>query len=378
MKISKLIILLLLLCLGANLSAQQDTLYFDIDFKKTTKVNATFLRPRPLEKVGKLFHIKDYYSNGNPYKDFYLSIVNKKPLLQGKSMRYSKNGIRNKEVNYKDDKAQDVKIYSEDGLLKATGIFKDEEQWEGDFPAYGNSNKSATVFKEGKLIGFKYYYKGTNKTAVFKKIGDNEEETIQYFDRKGNAIGAIKKEGYYNKNGVVIEFEKNSNDEILIKESLTTYKNTKKNGVQIFYDKEEKELSKGVNKDDFHWAGTFHNKYFNVTSSFKKGVLHGEQKRYNEDGTLVFTEKYKKGKILNKQYHAKSFGDGYWKCIYQNEEPFIGETTEANKVIFYANGQIIKVATFTDERLATITHIQYYKNNSLYKQVAISNDKSKE
>lgn len=146
----------LILLIGAFFSLQnnfsqviqkKDTLYFDKDWKSTTKINHEFYRPIPLKKIDSLLLIQDFYKNGNMQMQGYAYAINENKYAgdtywynkDGSDASYSKyinttnkpltyyhnNGTVWKTVTYsKDVKAGVIKIYNNKGLETKKEVYK--------------------------------------------------------------------------------------------------------------------------------------------------------------------------------------------------------------------------------------------------------------
>ena len=75
-------------------SFAQDTIYFDKDWKPSTKNNYSFYRPIPLKKVGDLVLLKDYYKNGTLQFQGYI-YPNDENKYVGDVFWYDENGFDN-------------------------------------------------------------------------------------------------------------------------------------------------------------------------------------------------------------------------------------------------------------------------------------------
>jgi len=108
---------------NSKMSAQNDTIFFDKDWKTTNQENAVYYRTKhykiktkdaigyKIKNTDSLFVIKDYYSNNNKIqfkgysKDFDAN------YLVGKAEWFSKNGnVETREFNYREEKNTGFKI----------------------------------------------------------------------------------------------------------------------------------------------------------------------------------------------------------------------------------------------------------------------------
>lgn len=167
--------------------AQVDTIWFDTNWKKTVKNNASFYRAN-VQKKANGFWIVDYYMSGSKqmegiskqedYEIFdgvvrwyhengnLFQIVNyDEGILNGNRKVFYKNGKLKNETNYKKDKIEGKwKEFYENSKLKESGEYKDGQK-EGYWKTYYKNGK---VQSEGKYVFDKkvdtwkvHYYDGT-------------------------------------------------------------------------------------------------------------------------------------------------------------------------------------------------------------------------
>jgi len=181
---------IVLLCLFTLSSyAQKDTIWFDSNWKKTTKDNAAFYRTESSKK-GNGYWFEDYYVSGvkqmegiSMYKDkevfdgtvkwYYengkpLQVVNfKNGKLNGKRQIFFENGKLKSESFYKNgNKEGKYKLYYDNGRLNKEGNFKNNLEtglWKIYYP--NGKMKSEGTYQDGKKVNIwkTYYYDGTNQ-----------------------------------------------------------------------------------------------------------------------------------------------------------------------------------------------------------------------
>ncbi|WP_339700613.1 hypothetical protein [uncultured Marixanthomonas sp.] len=238
--------------------AQNDTLWFNRDWKETNKEKASFYR-LPVKKVGKLYSIKDYYIDGtkqmtgfSKYKD--------SVHLEGKAVWYNKKGEVKESFNYRDNKLNGVGVfyrsegtrrtpyeitYKNDRMLSKTYFDTDRKgiRFKRIYEETGTHIKTLFYGNNGELIGTYFYsekgdakgimvdyYSDPMRVENINVIQNGQEfqvksfypngnkrsvfDTIQlkktYYNLKGKTIGAIQYVGklselYYDK-GNLIEF----------------------------------------------------------------------------------------------------------------------------------------------------------------------------
>ncbi len=167
--------------------AQIDTVWYDTNWKKTVKNNASFYRAH-IEKKDNGFWIVDNYVSGskqmeglslNKDKEVYdglvkwfhengntFQIVNYKGgILNGKRLVYFEDGKLKSETNYKDGKMDGQwKEFYENGNLKEVGTFENgqkEGAWETFYDSGKTKDQGRYVFDRKVDIWKTNYYDGT-------------------------------------------------------------------------------------------------------------------------------------------------------------------------------------------------------------------------
>ncbi len=160
----------LLFILSIHLQAQNDTLWFDSNWKETTKKDASFFRPQ-IKKKGNGFWIADFYINGQKQMEG-LSKHPKNEMYEGQVVWYFEKGNVFQVVHYKE------------GILNGSRkvYFK------------SGSIESEAAYKDGKLNGkWKEYYEGGNIKETGSGKNDSRHhpatagKTIWYYCRRLNA-----------------------------------------------------------------------------------------------------------------------------------------------------------------------------------------------
>jgi len=171
MKKLSLISVALLYLFSTPCFSQNDTIWFDINWKETSKKNAAFYRPEP-KKKGDAYYLVDYYLNGakqmegvsnDPREDFYIGRVswyhengNKfqtanydKNVLNGNRKVFFENGKLKSESSYLDGKLHGKwKEYYDNEIIKETGSYE-KGQKEGVWKTYYINGK---LFEVGRYV----------------------------------------------------------------------------------------------------------------------------------------------------------------------------------------------------------------------------------
>ena len=151
-----------MLLMGAFCYAQEGTIWFDANWKETTKEYAVYCRKAPKLK-GKGFWFEYFYINGNKQMEG-LSLKKDKEVYDGLVIWYYENGNIFQKVNYINGYLNGRRlVYFEEGGLKVklnyergrkNGLSK-EYYKDGRLKAQGN-------YRENKKVGTwkRYYYDG--------------------------------------------------------------------------------------------------------------------------------------------------------------------------------------------------------------------------
>ncbi|WKB80418.1 hypothetical protein QYR09_11715 [Cellulophaga lytica] len=201
----------------------QSKIYFDKDWKTTTKNKAQFYRV-VTKKNDSLFHVKDFYINGVLQMNGHFSNLEQE-VMEGKITFYDKKGTKTNTANYVNGVLNGVATtYLKNGKIAYTSEYKNGKIYNGIY-------KAATV---------KYLYKNgvTAKRIEFLAPNDHyplattvygkEKDSVYWYTSKGKKIGFGIYKGTDPINGLDIKSS-------WLKVTHTYYKNSKKDGVQSVY-----------------------------------------------------------------------------------------------------------------------------------------------
>ena len=404
-----------------TINAQKDTIYYDQNWKKTTKSNVSFYRPLPLQIDGDRTLFKDYYKDGtlqfegwqkrkdstqqaffgsdSYYFDgkvvWYYANGNKKTehnykngKENGKEMLYYKNGAVESENEMIDDERQFSKSYNKEGKLLA------ELQYKNGYPEEGVSNCFIS-YKNGEKIGEKLYYENTTQLAYEKTCPDEgcyNENTATYYSKSG---AVIQKNTYKNDdiiNGAAIAFFKGEHCGFVkgIK-SITRIEHENFNGPYTRFDTIGKIIYSGTYKTHEPYDGTFETskEYLTYVTSYTKGIKNGKETVWNkdkkiaegmyvegvkQDGTFVEERQFtgwsktpiiinlKAGKEEGKQKYYNTARDmtmGYYHAK--------AGVKDGAYAVFYYDGEVLAEATYKDGKpfdgaVLFNDEYRYYKN----------------
>ena len=156
-------LLLFIICfISIKANSQQDTIYYNLDWKETVKDSAAFFRP-PVKKEGDLFRFEDYYASGQLQMTG-LSKDAVKTLWHGKVTWYNDDGTLNQEGNYKNNRL------------------------EGEFITLLNNKRIVAIYKDGLFVKGKQnrgqvrnkYYTEIKNDTVIEIVYDKDINGVRY------------------------------------------------------------------------------------------------------------------------------------------------------------------------------------------------------
>lgn len=310
-------IVMMIIC-HTTLSAQKDTIFYNKNWKETTKQKAHFFRPLPLQEQGDLSLIKDYYMDGTLQFEawsttndleksydgkvvYYYPNGNKQAVVNyknkqrnGPELSYYKNGNVKREQQMKNNKRVSSKFYTKEGKLQSTMLYKNGRSEEG-------INNCFVVFKSGRRVGETLYYENTNNPAYVSKCADEGCYTLEketYFNRKGVIIHENTRNDEQLTEGKIITFyESETCGYVKGIQTITTISNGVMNGHFTRYDTNGVVLYSGVYKDNKPQDGTFEVEKFDLlfVTKYKDGLKNGIEIVFSDDEKIA-EGNYKDGK----------------------------------------------------------------------------------
>lgn len=155
--------------------AQMDTIWFDSNWKKTTKNNASYYRCHCVKKANG-YWFTDHYISGAIQMEG-LSLEKGNEVFQGPVKWYFENGNVFQVVNYKNGVLfGDRRVYFENGKLKSETAYKNGKK-DGLWKSY---------FESGQLEETGNYERGEKEGLwkIYCENGKLKEEGKYVFDRK--------------------------------------------------------------------------------------------------------------------------------------------------------------------------------------------------
>lgn len=314
-------------------SQAQDTIFYDIDWNKTTKVNHAYYRPIPLRKVGELLILVDYYKNGTMQFQGYVK-PGKEDIYIGDAYWYEENGVdSSSQQSINETSQQELTYYNQDGSI-----------WQIiEYDANGQKSKIAVYLKgkelfSGSILDYNKY-QGTFSPKIPDDYYDRpelEEKTIGYtevattisVETSGNSTPTNPKEFYHE-----IIYWENGTKAKESKWGAGTYWNNEL--IEEKYWDESGKLISEINFEFFSPTKKYLEIEFYTRNNFavktqEKRELMDRQKDgittfYKLNGEIDRTVKYRKGE----KTEEISFQNGKQLIsYYKNFEPFEGIFTQ--------------------------------------------------
>lgn len=390
---TKIFNIILILTSSFSFSQNADRIYYDKDWKETTKENASFYRIKPSKKVDNLFLMEDFYSNKTPQFQGY-ALQSDENSYVGDIVWYDENGFDTSEYQYYNNSAVPVLtyyypngkkrktieykkgrkngfsiVYHQDGTVLMKGKYLNGKPVEGDFEEVRNwddyrNNKSeeeayqeqTDVMVETAPVMVEDYHAGTKKKVITKIV----KKKIFWIDSK-----QLAQEIWYD-----IEYDR-----------MHPFK-------QINYDVTGKVLQT-INQNDFEEYGSeisngndyqyyTQNKFavsIKSKTGYKQGQKFGEEIKYYPNGKIHELTKYTDGEKVGDEIVYNKDETIMKKRLYKNGEPFEGNFEENFAGRLLINQSYVKglkegeaiVKTDTDSIVAK----GIYKNDKPYNGIFV-------
>ncbi|NRD20856.1 hypothetical protein HNV08_12435 [Winogradskyella eckloniae] len=364
-------IILLCIILGAvlNISAQQDTIYFSIDWKETVKDSAAFFRP-PIKKEGDLYRIEDFYASGQPQMSA-LSKSENNTLFHGKVTWYNEDGTVSQSGNYVNNRLNGEFI-SFLNNKKLTAIYKDGYFVEGESNrgnaasrnSFYTEIKNDTILEivyDGDIKGIRYETYSLKKGGRFlSKYYDDKGKLISELRstrngyQKGKAVyyyyypmrvkqiahypfGQFLTESFYYRNGQVrTEFEQKPE----FKKSFYTPNGDLLGRITYILDNNYLKPNNGTEFKFFYSSNKDAEGVIVSKKVYKDTKLQSEE-FYYENGQLKTISTYNDGKKEQQVSYSEN-GEEIARMSYKDYYPITGTEIIGDKKSIYKDGELIK------------------------------------
>ena len=338
----------------------QDTIYFDKDWKETTKTKSSFYRPLPLKKYGELVLLKDYYKNGQLQFQGYI-YPNDERKYVGDVFWYDENGFDNgftQNINL--SKQKELIYYNTDGSIWKKIKYRDFGE-KTEIIIYHNGKELIN----GKIINGNFTGSfSPNRPNLYydNPFYKNDESipppvsvtapAISYNDTK-KTPNKIYKEVIYWQNGKIAKETINKN----YSQEPSKY-----------WDSTGKEIEKSSKENNIDIE-------FYTKNGFAVQPKSKTETTINENDYLVTKILYgKNGKIINvskrlngNRVEEKIYTNGKEIILkYKDDKPFEGSFNDTigryNSIYQMKNGQIVGEAIVKDSKTSKIIAKGDYTN----------------
>ncbi|MFY1045416.1 toxin-antitoxin system YwqK family antitoxin [Chryseobacterium sp. GP-SGM7] len=163
--IKKIIFITVFLLSQVVLSQKSESIYYDKDWKVTTKSNALYYRLMPVKEVGELVLLQDFYINGTPQFEGYVLKKDENTYV-GDVVWYDENGNDSNFYQYRNDtKNLTLLYYYPNGKVRKKVQYKNGVK-DGEAVIYGTDG---TVLMKG------VYIKGKPESGSFENIKNSDD-----------------------------------------------------------------------------------------------------------------------------------------------------------------------------------------------------------
>ena len=343
---TKIFSIILILTSSFSFSQNGNRIYYDKDWKETTKENGSFYRIKPSKKVGNLFLMEDFYSNKTPQFQGY-ALQSDENSYVGDIVWYDENGFDTSEYQYYNNSAVPVLTYY-----------------------YPNGKKRKTAeYKNGKKNGFSivYHQDGTvlmkGKYLNGKPVEGDFEEVRNWDDYRENKLD---EEAYQEQTEVMVEtspvmvedYQSGTKKKVITKivKKKIFWINSKQLAQETWYDIEYDRMHpfkqinydatgkvlQTINQNDFEEYGSdisngndyqyyTQNKFavsIKSKTGYKEGQKFGEEIKYYPNGKIHELTKYTDGEKVGDEIVYNKDETIMKKRLYKNGAPFEGNFEE--------------------------------------------------
>lgn len=314
----KNILLSVSLVLCAYVSFAADTTWYDMKWKKTDRISATFYRPSP-QKKDNLYHIVDYYKDGVMQGDGW-SYSDTAEIWEGRLNFYHRNGNIQSFVIYKNNKKTDTcKQFYPNGDLSGLTFYKNDLLNGPYIEYYKNGDiKREANYVNGKVDGtYKEYYESGKVRNITKYKNDLIVDTSVTYFENGKISELMPFE-----NGVKTGLQTKYSENGKISETVE-YKYGIANGMALSYFENGKIKQSVALKDDVY-EGEFKEYYASGKLAGILNYIHGKVEgkllKYYEDGTVEREANYSNDKLNGPYKEFDHNGNMTIDCFYKDDK----------------------------------------------------------
>jgi len=368
----KLVPFIVLLMAAQGIQAQNDTLYYDANWRKTVKDSASYYRPE-IKKMGDRYLVRDYFISGELQMEGY-SKSDTRDIWQGKVTWYNKDGSIHQQGDYVNGRLDGDFIT----FLKGERLLAHYEN--GRFSkgkqnvSYRNGTNYFTVLRNDTLVEITYdkdlngirferYSKDKDYDLVVKYYGENGKYLGERLKRSNGNFDGIEVFYYYAPMRVrtINHFKRGRQFA-----TSTYYPNGKPRELfnespeltKTFYDAKGDVIGKMTYQADQYglkpYDGTLINfMYGTGGEAYKKSSkLSYESGTKTEDVIYHENQRIKTRTTFNakgeklEQIGFDEAGNEISRMEYRNYLPYNGTEILADKVTVYEEGKLVKETTY--------------------------------
>lgn len=430
--IQKIYILSAFLFLQTVFAQKSEPIYYDEDWKVTTKDKSLYYRQTPIKELGEMILLQDFYFNGTPQFEGY-TFKNDENKYVGDIVWYDENGndttLRNypnstknstltyyhlngkvrKTIQYKNGLKDSETVYHPDGTVLMKGFFVDGKPAKGEFDNVKNDYEPDAVDEDAatttRIVAPPAMVKGV-ETGEYTNSSDGKKitvtEKIFWANSKQIAQETLYQMGLYDFRPMQQKNYDQSGKllQTLIKSQFDDYGDNLKNGTDYEYYLQNnfatalKSITKVVNGRKSGKEITYYpNGKIAEETLYKNDYKDGEELVYSEDGTIKSKRTYKEeqpftgnfdrkdGEIsINLNYlNGEKEGEAIAKDdqnatiakgIYKNGKPFNGTFVINNE-----NDDVLSLINVENFKKTGLQKDFNYRLSSLVKTYTLQNDK---
>lgn len=383
----------LVLIIGSgSLSAQTDTIFYDVKWQPTQKAKAAFFRPSPQEE-GNGFRVKDYYISGKLQMEAFSESI-EEDKFHGEAAWYYESGEVQQKAQYVHGLMQGtLTVYAKDGAKLSEGTYENGTAVEGTYMNMGSGYYYLITYQNGLPVREEMFSTDEkNKTRAVYEYAGNELSSVVYYDQKGNLIGKSNEmQNGYIHNGQYVDFYYDP----LAPKSIVEYKDGAVQNPQkyfystgemqkeiytkgydyekeVCYDKTGKQLGvltyDGYSPyDGVQYLFIDDSDMISSITPYANGKIDGEHIKYHDNGQVAEKTPYVKGyREGNAQFYNKE-GKLLHEGTYKNDYPYEGTFNGfyATEVITYSAGKRVAEKSFYSNGAIQKDHI-IGKENVMY------------
>ncbi|QDH79749.1 hypothetical protein FKX85_12170 [Echinicola soli] len=380
----KIINLLFLLGLGVfqQVIAQQDTTWFDSDWKETTMDSAAFYRPAPQPKDDGYWMV-DYYISGARQMEGY-SKVKDREVFEGTVKWYNENGQLEQKADYQMGVLNGVFVKYYNGKPFATAKYEQGRVSSGEMLSFNEAYQCYRLlaYQEGKVVQEKVFLEMPCKGMIVdSRIVKGDEGNLlltKYYDGKGDVLGEFEMDADESQNvsaynGTQISY---FYDPLLKKRAISYEHGEFQNGTvwypsgevrekilvendtvyTTYFDEDGNQLGDLVGRmeEGQGWYDLHGSPISGVMIKFKENYLH-------KTPAILYTEQYRNGLIIEKKEFRENgnlqqmsvFDEhGLQKLVSYDEG---GQVTHE---LIYKDGQPFEGTSFDQRKNVLTTYVQ--------------------